>query len=67
MFIQAEFVRISFKKFHITGVDFNASSFEKCDFEGQLNDIWFRGVLSIIIVVRQLVRCKSKIRGILVS
>ncbi|SHM02948.1 pentapeptide repeat-containing protein [Myroides odoratimimus] len=43
IFIRPEFVGVFFKNSRIKGLDFNASSFEECDFEGQLNDIWFRG------------------------
>lgn len=43
VFIRAEFERCSFINSKIKGIDFNASSFEECIFEGILDDVWFRG------------------------
>ncbi len=42
-FIRAEFVGSIFKDCRMKGIDFNASSFDDCIFEGELSDVWFRG------------------------
>lgn len=42
-FIRTEFVNTDFVNCRLNGVDFNASSFENCRFEGLLEDVWFRG------------------------
>lgn len=41
--IRAEFYRCRFKDCKLKGVDFGASAFEDCAFEGKLADVWFRG------------------------
>lgn len=43
IFTRPEFVEVVFKNCKIKNIDFNASSFENCSFEGELNDVWFRG------------------------
>ncbi|WP_158960975.1 pentapeptide repeat-containing protein [Myroides fluvii] len=43
IFSRPEFVDIIFKNCRLKAIDFNASSFENCFFEGELNDVWFRG------------------------
>lgn len=43
IFSRPEFVDVTFKNCRIKALDFNASSFENCSFEGELNDVWFRG------------------------
>jgi uncharacterized protein YjbI with pentapeptide repeats len=46
-FIRAEFVNTEFLQCRLKGIDFNASSFENCNFEGLLNDVWFRGTFPL--------------------
>ncbi len=46
LFIRGEFVGAVFINCKMKGIDFNASSFEECIFEGELNDCWFRGGFS---------------------
>lgn len=43
VFIRPEYTKSFFKDCKINRLDFNASSFENCFFEGKLNDVWFRG------------------------
>lgn len=43
IFTRAEFEQTLFINNKIKSVDFNASSFENCIFEGLLDDVWFRG------------------------
>jgi uncharacterized protein YjbI with pentapeptide repeats len=43
IFNRPEFVDVFFKNSQIKNIDFNASSFEHCSFEGELKDVWFRG------------------------
>lgn len=45
-FIRAEFVDTSFLNCRLKSIDFNASSFENCSFEGLLDDVWFRGTFA---------------------
>jgi fluoroquinolone resistance protein len=42
-FIRPEFVNTDFINCRLKSIDFNASSFENCKFEGLLEDVWFRG------------------------
>jgi hypothetical protein len=42
-FIRPEFNDCQFVNCKLRGVDFNASSFVDCTFEGLLQDVWFRG------------------------
>jgi len=42
-FVRPEFVNTDFINCRLKRIDFNASSFENCKFEGLLNDVWFRG------------------------
>lgn len=41
--IRAEFYNCRFTDCKLNNVDFEASSFEDCVFEGKLSDVWFRG------------------------
>lgn len=43
LFSRAEFSNIRFIENKLKNIDFNASSFEDCSFEGKLSDLWFRG------------------------
>lgn len=43
VFTRAEFDRCRFVNCKLKDIDFNASSFEDCTFEGLLQDVWFRG------------------------
>ena len=43
LFSRPEFVNCLFKLCRLKNIDFNASYFEDCNFEGALADIWFRG------------------------
>jgi len=43
VFVRAEFDDCAFSECGLKGVDFNASCFRNCSFEGPLNDVWFRG------------------------
>ncbi|MBV8325495.1 pentapeptide repeat-containing protein [Chryseobacterium sp.] len=43
IFNRPEFVDVVFKNCKIKNIDFSASSFENCSFEGVLQDVWFRG------------------------
>jgi uncharacterized protein YjbI with pentapeptide repeats len=43
IFNRPEFIGVIFKNCRIKNIDFNASSFEDCSFEGELDDVWFRG------------------------
>ncbi|TMU54370.1 pentapeptide repeat-containing protein [Flagellimonas algicola] len=47
VFIRAEFDNVKFVNSNLKGVDFNASSFISCSFEGHLEDVWFRGSYEI--------------------
>ncbi|MRG44328.1 hypothetical protein GFS24_04345 [Chitinophaga sp. SYP-B3965] len=47
IFIRAEYTRSEFKNCKMRDLDFNASSFEDCVFEGELSDIWFRGTFPL--------------------
>ncbi|GEP96526.1 pentapeptide repeat-containing protein [Chitinophaga cymbidii] len=47
IFIRTEYVASFFKDCRIKNIDFNASSFEDCIFEGLLDDVWFRGGFSL--------------------
>jgi len=42
-FIRPEFVSTDFIHCRLKSIDFNASSFENCKFEGLVDDMWFRG------------------------
>jgi uncharacterized protein YjbI with pentapeptide repeats len=46
-FIRPEFVNTDFINCRLKSVDFNASSFENCKFEGLLDDVWFRGTFPL--------------------
>lgn len=43
VFARAEFDDCTFEDCVLDGVDFNASSFERCVFRGPVKDVWFRG------------------------
>lgn len=43
LFIRPEFVHTSFENSVLLNIDFNASSFTNCLFEGSLENCWFRG------------------------
>ena len=43
VFARAEFDDCVFEDAALRGVDFHASSFERCTFRGTLDDVWFRG------------------------
>jgi uncharacterized protein YjbI with pentapeptide repeats len=43
IFTRPEFVNVVFRNCRIINIDFSASSFESCTFEGKLKDVWFRG------------------------
>ncbi len=45
-FIRAEFVDTTFLNSWLKRIDFNASSFENCGFEGLLDNVWFRGTFA---------------------
>ena len=43
IFIRGEFTKCEFRHCKLKGIDFDVSSFEDCNFIGELNDVWFRG------------------------
>ncbi len=43
IFIRTEFIGTKFINCKIKNLDFNASFFEDCDFEGLIENVWFRG------------------------
>lgn len=47
-FIRPECKSSNFFNCKIRNVDFNASSFEDCTFEGLLDDVWFRGGFALV-------------------
>lgn len=46
-FIRTEFVNTDFIGCRLKGIDFGASSFDNCKFEGLLEDVWFRGTFPL--------------------
>lgn len=59
IFIRAEFVDTDFFNCRLNGVDFNASSFENCKFEGILENVWFRGTFPSELQLREFGQPKS--------
>lgn len=53
LFIRGEFIDTVFINCKMKGIDFSASSFENCSFEGELNDCWFRGGFSSQIEIKE--------------
>ncbi len=43
VFIRPEYDRCFFENCKLNGIDFNASSFVDCQFQGILKEVWFRG------------------------
>jgi uncharacterized protein YjbI with pentapeptide repeats len=46
-FIRPEFDDCTFKDCRYGGVDFNASSFERCEFSGEVRGVWFNGEFAL--------------------
>lgn len=52
-FVRPEFTDTDFLSCRLKGVDFNASSFENCKFEGLLEEVWFRGTFPTELQVQE--------------
>jgi fluoroquinolone resistance protein len=52
-FIRGEFVHTDFVNSRLRGIDFSASSFEDCNFEGLLDNVWFRGTFAYGLQVKE--------------
>ena len=46
-FIRAEFVDTDFINCRLKNIEFNASSFENCKFDGVLDNVWFMGTFPL--------------------
>lgn len=52
-FIRPEFVNTDFINCRLKNIEFNASSFENCKFEGLLDDVWFRGTFPLTSLIEE--------------
>jgi hypothetical protein len=59
VFIRSEFNNSQFINCKLKGVDFNASSFEKCIFIGKLDAVWFRGGYSLSSDIKEFGKAKK--------